>query len=1206
MSGILKLNNEELSKVTTIAAKDELDKALLNTSDIALMGDEGKREILNAILKYKRVIILNDKGGDAPIANMMNLFVKDIYNDSLHFFLELIQNADDAAKGIDNASLGIIIEKDMNITFKYNDRGFDFRDLIAITSLGNSTKKAKSDSDSAIGEKGIGFKSIFAIADRVEIKSKHFSFAIRSTDDNGAKKLINIIEPCDVSLDKSEQTELKLVLKEPLKKNDDFISSLTNWAEENIDNKSMANPFMFLKNIREVSFEDKRKPADGQEKKKTIQFEKTRIEDTPFTHLKVQGDEYIIYTEQMKFNKEAIIGRWEHLQKSVGDEANDYCIKREAQVCFPCKTVLGEDVKVKGKVYSYLPTNIEFDMPIFINLDVHLTASRGNISTDDFSKDSAWNKQVEEHLPQFLVNAYEAIVKTHNDGNSYGVANDSLKEIREHLYNYICGTNSSIMYGARLNQFYDDVREKAIYLNSEDKFDESSNVYHIIPEGWEVYKFLERAENLKPYPKTLEWNEFHLKSARPNAHTMSDIVIEQGGIAEREVQVVKEKVFKLLNEELRNYVKSGERLDKLKNCKLMHKDGGEIVSFNEENKPWFFHSSNEAIDEDKDNFLYVDKGVCDSAETFYKNVFGIIEYNLVNFFDGKIDSLPKVEGKIKDEEKIKGFINETFPFFKAPPSENPFSKSQKLGEIVEFMEAYTSEELLEVYDTEEEEAYIEELLNSNFPKWDDSNCDKTYMHYLKFLGLKHSVKAVDGKFDDRSMEILKGLGPIAVEDNKLKPTHLQAYFLGKVNENPKLLENEEIKKFCENVRKKDGIEYVFLKQHVIGSISEQIKKVNDEKGIDLDINASKYYYVSTDYSNIYKDEPDLDKAIKMFITQYSYGDDFYKRLYMLKILNEIFKSKYTWGSKDSDPPLELSVEQFLRCYKYLEEDKLCDLMKKGYKISENGVVKSCLRKDTKDFLKSIDIDIKDDNEMLRYSSNGESPKVIDITASKNEENFLLLVNGKDSENLVAILSDVYEYKLLPYQKKEIQDYYGEVKDAPPKLVKINSDGRNYAAGVVQPEKLPEKLPEVASIFREETLINLCEQYDLNGSEMQGYGEQCPICGRKSHAGLSGMKFKRYIKNEKRFYIVACLSCSNMLSYAKDIEIENFGNIMKKFEYLYVADQDHLKNNSQMITVNLRVTTCDDEVLHLQMKMSYYNMLVYKNQAAKSEEKREIT
>ncbi|KAI7969881.1 hypothetical protein EIK77_006829 [Talaromyces pinophilus] len=102
---------------------------------------------------------------------------KNLYNSSARFVFELLQNADDNSYSRAKAS-----SADPYVSFRvYNQRivvecnedGFTHENLVAICNVG---KSSKSGAQGYIGEKGIGFKSVFMVAWKVLIQSGDFSF----------------------------------------------------------------------------------------------------------------------------------------------------------------------------------------------------------------------------------------------------------------------------------------------------------------------------------------------------------------------------------------------------------------------------------------------------------------------------------------------------------------------------------------------------------------------------------------------------------------------------------------------------------------------------------------------------------------------------------------------------------------------------------------------------------------------------------------------------------------------------------------------------------------------------------------------------------------------------------------------------------------------------------------------------------------------
>ncbi|RMX70478.1 hypothetical protein DD238_000383 [Peronospora effusa] len=98
----------------------------------------------------------------------------ELYSESTHFVLELLQNADDNAYDDAVIPLGdFSLTADKEIVFYNNERGFSPENIQAICDVGASTKAAIS-SEASIGKKGIGFKSVFKVSDNPQVHSNGF------------------------------------------------------------------------------------------------------------------------------------------------------------------------------------------------------------------------------------------------------------------------------------------------------------------------------------------------------------------------------------------------------------------------------------------------------------------------------------------------------------------------------------------------------------------------------------------------------------------------------------------------------------------------------------------------------------------------------------------------------------------------------------------------------------------------------------------------------------------------------------------------------------------------------------------------------------------------------------------------------------------------------------------------------------------------
>ncbi|KAJ0016243.1 hypothetical protein NQD34_014533 [Periophthalmus magnuspinnatus] len=105
----------------------------------------------------------------------------ELYSKDTHFVLELIQNADDNTYALEDGvtpALAFVVERDC-ITVLNNETGFQEKNIRAICDVGRSTKGKHT--YGYIGQKGIGFKSVFKVTDCPEIHSNGFHLRFDKT-----------------------------------------------------------------------------------------------------------------------------------------------------------------------------------------------------------------------------------------------------------------------------------------------------------------------------------------------------------------------------------------------------------------------------------------------------------------------------------------------------------------------------------------------------------------------------------------------------------------------------------------------------------------------------------------------------------------------------------------------------------------------------------------------------------------------------------------------------------------------------------------------------------------------------------------------------------------------------------------------------------------------------------------------------------------
>lgn len=109
------------------------------------------------------------------MADVCKSIIYQLYDRSTHFLLEFLQNLDDAAYEGSVTPTVKFTYTPGRLCIDSNQIGFSPEDIDAICAIGSSTKGEAQQSVRRIGEKGIGFKSVFRVATKVWLSSKDYS-----------------------------------------------------------------------------------------------------------------------------------------------------------------------------------------------------------------------------------------------------------------------------------------------------------------------------------------------------------------------------------------------------------------------------------------------------------------------------------------------------------------------------------------------------------------------------------------------------------------------------------------------------------------------------------------------------------------------------------------------------------------------------------------------------------------------------------------------------------------------------------------------------------------------------------------------------------------------------------------------------------------------------------------------------------------------
>ncbi|MFZ3170865.1 MAG: hypothetical protein WA118_02635 [Carboxydocellales bacterium] len=313
--------------------------------------------------------------------NSLKILSDTTYQDRKHFLNELIQNADDAQFASSEAMLTFLIHKEC-LEIMYNEQGFTVDDVIAITDVGESTKIKKNNSSKRyIGEKGIGFKSVFALASHVEIESPPWHFILR-------KHTCIVPEVIKQgSMKPNSGTRLSIHFSD--KDSIDIIA-----AELHKFVTGQLETLLFLQHISKLRVIDMRK---GRKDEFSLTLEPAARNSQLISLRTFPTDElreYVLYEEDLKFPSDLVSFRWEDLGASKGT------LNRKMVVAGLVDFT--EEFMPEGRLFCFLPTNVKLPVPLFLQIDGITKADRESLYDPEHNK---WNRHLLDNIPGFLMRA---------------------------------------------------------------------------------------------------------------------------------------------------------------------------------------------------------------------------------------------------------------------------------------------------------------------------------------------------------------------------------------------------------------------------------------------------------------------------------------------------------------------------------------------------------------------------------------------------------------------------------------------------------------------------------------------------------------------------------------------------------------------------------------------------------------------------------
>ena len=381
-------------------------------------------------------------------------FLAEQYSDPSHFIYELLQNAEDAC-----ASKVLFVLTEGGLDVSHNGDDFRFRNIEAITGIGDSTKKEEL---TKIGEFGIGFKSVFAITSTPYIYSGNYNI-----------KIEDLYVPYELNKppeDRKYDTLIKLPFnhgkftKKKVTKGKAF--EITNEELENLKPKTL----LFLKNIKKIKWEIKKGTlySEGSISRRSKYIGESRSINVKEVNLSAteKGEKYLVFDRPFKAKK----GKTK---------------KRSIEVAF--KLDKGKLVREENsKLVVFFPTEKDTFLNFVIQGPYVTTPNRESIPEGNEE-----NRRIVDKTGELVADCLHAI-KNHND----------LKHLYVDFLNLLPIELEKRGFGRIYLTLYDKVAEK---LKSEKLLPTLDGGYaypeNSLISGEGVYEILNKADMGRLYPK---------------------------------------------------------------------------------------------------------------------------------------------------------------------------------------------------------------------------------------------------------------------------------------------------------------------------------------------------------------------------------------------------------------------------------------------------------------------------------------------------------------------------------------------------------------------------------------------------------------------------------------------------------------------------------------------------------------------------------
>ncbi|XP_042388023.1 uncharacterized protein LOC121980124 [Zingiber officinale] len=447
------------------------------------------REHVEWIRRERYYIGRDDKNPLAEDIHQAVLYLsEELYSKDVHFLMELVQNAEDNkyAEGVTPSLEFLITSKDITKTgakttllLFNNEIGFSTSNIDSICRIGKSTKKGKRHLG-YIGEKGIGFKSVFLISSKPYIFSNGYQICFNEEPSPDCNLGYIVPEWVDENPNLSDIKNLYgpsenlpttiIILPLKIEKESAVKEQLSNLQPEVL---------LFLSKIRQLSV---RGDTDDSKCNTGCKISITG-EDNCQTGRNMNAESYPLHLSAQEGHKGEEEQCCYYMWKERFPVKPECISKKRAEVdewvitlAFPFARRLNRGMRKSG-VYSFLPTDMETGFPFIIQADFLLVSSRESIQLN-----SPWNEGILSCVPFAFKNAFTTLIKGAHEAPSFSIP---------FLFNFIPVEESHIKL---LDPVRQSIKEKIIaesiipceLNNSQKMFCKPSKIKRLVPAFWHV------------------------------------------------------------------------------------------------------------------------------------------------------------------------------------------------------------------------------------------------------------------------------------------------------------------------------------------------------------------------------------------------------------------------------------------------------------------------------------------------------------------------------------------------------------------------------------------------------------------------------------------------------------------------------------------------------------------------------------------------